>query len=338
MKKQDSTPQQRSRAKVSQLAAGVLVGLCAAIPTANADAILYPYFSTLPNVVNFLSVVNQSDATQLHWTYRYDDPNTPDNDCLALEGFGMTEPNDAFDLDISGTVNGGNPLSGDTNSTGFLIGQGFSGLMTLYSFTGAYPGAATPDGTLAGELAYFDLSTGEFFKYRAHNDPASQSEGNLDDLAYGASGGNTGTTERPILRWANTNIVSTEVLVVVADQFMASSGVFSMPSASVSFADRNGVTGRFFDVNSNMITAPAAVEVTCFTQVPLSAFLPGAALAQAAGGGWADIQIVDLDLSVAGNQAPFSMHRGILVYKMESMTALGGNLKTLFTSANRVDY
>ena len=113
--------------RINRLAAGVALGLCVAAPAANADAILYPYFSTLPNVVNFLSVVNQSDATQLHWTYRYDDPNTVGNDCLALEGFGMTESNDAFDLDISGTINGGNPLSGDTNSTGFLIGPGFSG-------------------------------------------------------------------------------------------------------------------------------------------------------------------------------------------------------------------
>ncbi len=339
----NNIPFQKSRINKAIMAASLglvtsLTGLTG-LQTASADAILFPYFNTQPGYVTLIALANKSSAVDWHWTYRYDDPSTPlINECFHLQGFGTTVANDFVSVDISDTLgtNMGLPTGIDTSSMTFNIGPGWKGLLTVYNYTGTYPGTPTGESTLIGEASVVNLSSGEIFKYQAPNDFFGTSEGNLDDMAYGAAGGVTGSTEMPSVIWHPTSLVDTSFYVVVADIDMAVQSGFSSPSAAITLADVNGTPGNFYDVNGNLFSATSGLDVTCFDTFSLSDFLPGASLTFAAGGGWANVQITDLDLETAGTQAPFSLDRGILVYKKET-SALFGGINT-WVRQNRIEY
>ncbi len=328
------------RSRLAPLAAAITLGLAgslSAIDAARADAIFYPGFDTRDNWVTFVTVINKSAATSLHWVYRYDDPSTSGNDCLYLQGFGDTVPNDYLTVDVSNTLSGGMALpAGDTSSSGFNIGPGFDGYLMVYAFTGTYPAGATPENTLAGEAAVINLVTGEMYKLKANNDPNSISEANFDDMAYGAFGSSVGPGMYPTAIFHAPSAVPTEFDVVVVDFQAASSGV--TPTSSIALADVNGNPGSFYDVNGNLIGGAATVDVTCFDHLTLSDLLPGAALAQAANGGWANVQIIDQDLMTAGTQPPGTLDRGIFVTKRETLASPTGGMYSGATSGNRVDF
>ena len=330
-----------SKSRVKALAMAVSLGLTgglAAMQNASADAVLFPYFDTRPGYVTFIAMANKSSAEDWRWAYRYDDPSTPDNDCLFLDGFGMTVANDFVSVDISNTLgtNMGLPTGIDTTSSAFHIGPGWQGLLTVYAFTGAYPGTPTAESSLSGEAAVINLATGETSKYEALNDLNDNTEGNLDDLAYGAQGGAPGTDVMPTVIWHPTSIINTSLYVAVTDDTMVFNA--DKPTAAVAFADVNGSPGNFYDVNGNLFSATSGLDVTCFDTFTLSDFLPGASLTFAGAGGWANVQITDLDLETPGNQPPFSDHRGILVYKKELTSAIGGNMINTWVRQNRVEY
>jgi hypothetical protein len=317
------------------LAAALSAALCLP-PMAVADTLLFPNFDTRPGYLTYVTLVNKSSAEDLHWTYRYDDPNTGDNDCDRLAGFSDTEANDLMTFQV-GNPPGSGPVPGlDTNSTGFLIGPGYSGYLMVYAYTGTYPGTASAEHTLFGEAAIANVTTGEIYKLRASNDPSAVSEANLDDLAYGATGGNTGTDQMPTAIWHATSVVPVQFNVLVADANMSSAA--SSPGVTIGLADVGGTPGNFYDVNGNLLGGAGTVDVRCFGSYTLSDLLPGAALTQAVAGGWAHVQITDSDIDTAGTQAPFSQDRGILVNKFETISALTGNLQSVATSLNRVDY
>jgi hypothetical protein len=292
--------------------------------------VFFPGFDTRAGMATFVTVINKSAATSLHWVYRYDDPNTAGNDCLHLQGSGMTVPNDYLTVDVSNTLSGGMALpGGDNTSTGFNIGPGYDGYLMVYA-------AGAPENSLAGEAAIVNLVTGEMYKLKGNNDPNSTSEANFDDMAYGASGSSVGPGMYPTAIFHAPSAVPTEFDVVVVDYQAANSGV--TPTSSIALADVNGTPGSFYDVNGNLIGGAATVDVTCFAHLTLSDLMPGAALAQAANGGWANVQIVDQDLTAGGTQPPFSMDRGIFVTKRETLASPTGGMYSGATSANRVDY
>jgi hypothetical protein len=301
-----------------------------------ADTLLFPNFDTRPGYLTYVTLVNKSSAEDLRWTYRYDDPATEENECLHLAGFGETESNDLMTFQVGNPPGSGPTPALDTNSTGFLIGPDWSGYLMVYAFTGTYPGTPSSEHSLFGEAAIANVTTGEIYKLRASNDPSSTAEANLDDLAYGAAGGNTGTDQMPTVIWHATSVVPVQFNVLVADANMSSPS--SRPGVAISLADVNGSPGGFYDVNGNLLGGAGTVDVRCFGSYGLSDFLPGAALAQAAAGGWAHVQITDMDIDAAGTQAPFSQDRGILVNKFETISALTGELQSVTTSLNRVDY
>ncbi len=314
--------------------AASVIAMASVVSLAQADTLLYPYFDTRAGHLTFTTMVNKSPAKDVHWIYRYDDPSTAGNDCLHLAGFGTTEANDVMTFDVSKTL-GSDPIpAADTNSTGFLIGPGFHGYLMVYTYTGTYPGSASAEHSLSGEATVVNVATGEIYKYRASNDTKSSGEANLDDLAYGANG--SAVSQMPTLIWHAPSIVDLKINVTVVDFQMNKDGV--IPAATIGLADTGGSINNFYDVNSNLLGGAAAFTVTCFGDYTLSDFLPGAALSQAAAGGWAHVQIRDLDPETDGNQAPFSKHRGILVNKMETTTAITGALQSVYTSANRTDF
>jgi hypothetical protein len=303
---------------------------------ASADTILAPAFRTDGNFVTFVTVVNKSANTSLHWMYRYDDPSVTGNQCFHADGFGKTTQNDMFTVDVSNTFDSGKPIPSavDTTSGSYNIGKGWLGFLTIYSFTGTYPGAPTGENSLNGEVVVANLATGEAYTYKAANDPVGQDEGNLDDIGYGAFG-TTQQTQMPTAIWHPTAAISTQWYVIVTHVNMSFANpgdpaLCSTLSAKVAFADVLGVPGFFYDINENIWSGTFGVTVDCFAYLGIKDFIAPASIPQAANGGWANVQMV--------TPFPTQCDKGILVYKLESTTALSGKLNSGFTSQNRIDY
>ncbi len=318
-------------------AAGFIV-----VQDASADALLYPAVRTDGNFITFVNVVNKSTATSLHWMYRYDDPAVAGNQCYHKDGFASTTPNDMFTVDISNTVEAGNPLplGVDTTSDSYNLGKGWPGLLTIYSFTGVYAPevGATPENTLFGEAAIINLATSEIYKYKALNDYYGIDEGDLDDLGYGAfpfDGTIPGQTEMPTAVWYPVSAVSTQWYVMVGHTNLAwaAPGAPSLDatmSARVAFADVEGTPMFFYDINENLLSATSGITVDCFAFLTLANFIAPASLPDAANGGWANVQMTSPALG--------AFDKSIHVYKLESTTALTGKLQSHWTSQMRVDW
>jgi len=333
--------------KVKKLFAMVvffMVGVMAAfgfiaVKDASADALLYPAVRTDGNFITFINVVNKSSATSLHWMYRYDDPSVAGNQCYHKDGFARTTPNDMFTVDISNTVDAGSPipLGIDTTSGSYNLGKGWPGLLTIYAFTGNYPGTPTPENTLFGEATIINVSTSEIYKYKALNDFYGIGEGSLDDMGYGASPFTIpGQSVMPTAVWYPVSAVSTQWYIMVGHNQLA----WAMPgdpnlcttlSARVAFADSAGNSMYFYDINENLLSATSGVTVDCFAYLTLANFIAPASLPDAANGGWAHIQMT---LPTPLGRCNKSIH----VYKLESTTAVTGKVQSHWTSQMRVDW
>jgi hypothetical protein len=308
---------------------------------ASADAVLAPAFRTDGNFITFVTVVNKSTNTQLHWMYRYDDPTVTGNQCYHADGFGKTTQNDMFTVDISNTFDGGKPMPSavDTTSGSYNIGKGWQGFLTIYSFTGTYPGTPTVENTLKAEIVIANLSTGEAYSYRAANSPTWQYEGGLDDTSYGTSNAPAplafGNNILPTAVWHPFPTISTTwyVMVTHADTAFTNPGdpaLCSTLSATIAFADASGNPGFFYDINENIWSGTLGKTVDCFAYMGIADFIAPASIPQAANGGWAHVQMIA--------PAPQACVKGILVYKLESTTSLSGKLNSALTSQMRVDY
>jgi hypothetical protein len=310
---------------------------------ASADAVVAPAFRTDGNFITFVTVVNKSNNTSLHWMYRYDDPSTPGfgpfdpvkktgNECFHADGFAKTTQNDMFTVDISNTFDGGKPIpsSVDTTSGSYNIGKGWLGFLTIYSFTGTYPGTMTIESTLNAEVVIANLSTGEAYSYKAANDGFFQAEGvfpwlgdTLESYSFPP------IPSSPTAIWHPTSAVTTQwYVMLVHDQLEWGTGI-----QTVSFTDAAGLIAGFYDINENLWSATSGKTIACFGYLTLSDFIAPASLPLAANGGWARVHRPGQGASgVLSNPA-------ILVYKLESTSALvSGKTQTGWTSQNRLDW
>jgi len=303
------------------------------VKDASADAILAPSFRTDGSFITFVTVVNKSSNTQLHWMYRYDDPSTPTvNECFHADGFSKTTQNDMFTVDISDTVNGGAPVPDalDTTSTSYNIGSGWLGYLTIYAFTGTYgTGTEVPtaQGTINSEIVIANLATGELYSYKASNDPAGIDEGDFaftGDITWTVNGVTNPGYATAI--WHPTAAVATQWYILPVDDDLA----FGSDLIKVSLGNVEGAPGFFYDINENPWSATSGKEFNCFAFLKLSDLIAPASLVKTALGGWARVVWVD-----EGGSTEVS---SILVYKLETTTALTGATQSAFTSQNRVDW
>lgn len=312
------------------------------IKDADADATFAPSFRTDGDWITLVTVINKApDANpSIHWMYRYDDPSTPANECFHINQSADTTPNDMFTIDISNTIDSGDPIpSGiDTTSDSFNIGPGWQGFFTLYNYTGAYPpGVALAEDTLVTEVVIANLSTGEAYSFKGPNDGLGITEGNLDDLTYGAFDGGIRVppVAMPTAIWHPTGAVATQWYVNVVTDNVAfdltgNPALGNTLSAVIAFADNAGNPGWWYDINETLISSIIEVDVDCFAYLTLADFIDPAGLPFAANGGWAHIQMV--------TPAPSAFDKGILVYKLESTSVLTGSLNSGWTSQNDIDY
>jgi len=326
---------------------------------ARADAVLVPEFRTDAGWTTLVTVIDTYATTGgIHWMYRWDDPLT-----LAVNECGHTDATGASTANDMGTTNVGVPpvgfgntpaMFGDVTTTALTIGPGFKGLITLYNFIGSYDqftGAGTlgsgPENSLEAVIHEINFTTGEVQSIRAPNDPIGITEGNLDDMAWGASPANSLTQvllAQPKASWLPTSIVTTSWEIIVPTLNTA----FDVPPANTVTLSLSGsaypvpAIPLIYDIDENPLSGVISVTVNCFGRVFLSDFLTPLNLSLVANGGWAYINMAvpfgggPLALAIGGPPAP-NPDRGILVYKEETAT-IGGSAVTTKTSANRIDF
>jgi hypothetical protein len=329
-----------------------LVFSLAGVKDASADATFGNAFRTDGDWITLVTVVNKSTSADpcIHWMYRYDNPATSAKECYHSDRSAAVTPNDMLTVDVSNTVQGGNPIpsSVDTTSDSYNIGPGYAGFFTLYSFSASNTGdcvldyqtgwdSALGENSLNTEVVLANLATGEAYRWKAPNDGLDTEEGNMDDLGYGAYDGGfrVPAVTAPTAIWLPTAAVDTQwyvnVLTMdVAFDDMGDPSDEDTLSTVLAFADGAGNPGWWYNINENVTSSIMEPSVDCFEYLDLTDFIDPASLPLTVAGGWANIQIV--------SHTPGDINKSILVNKLEATNALGGGTNYGWTSQNRIDY
>jgi hypothetical protein len=299
--------------------------------TASADAIISPFFDTRSGAATFVSVVTKDPGglaagdtvVPTRWAYLFKSSLTnKDEKCENNAGDGSQTINDltTFDLGSGSTL----LEPGGPNNTGHFISAGLVGMFTIWNNSNINENA------IAGEVLFL-AQGGLLGTYRMINDTNETAQDNFDDAGYGAFG--SPVTVPPLLIWHPSNVLTTSWVVSVLDADMAS---VAPPNLAVRLqvADASLVNGFYYDRDENRMQTSKVVDLACIALINLSDLIDVGGLATAqADGGWAYLNIVDLDTEADGIQGVGALDRSIIVGKIESQGPY-----SVYTSENRVDY
>jgi hypothetical protein len=312
----------------SIVSAAVLSGIATA---ASADAIISPFFDTRSGAVTFVSVVTKNpggldtgSTIMTRWAYLFKNSLTNKNEkCENNAGNGFQTVNDltTFDLGSGSTVL--ESVDPD-NDTGHFISSGLVGMFTIWNSSNMNENA------IAGEVLFLTQG-GLLGTYRMINDPNETAQDNFDDAGYGAFG--SPVTVPPLLIWHPSNVLTTSWVVSVLDADMAS---VAPPNLAVRLqvADASFTNGFYYDRDENRNQTSKFVDLACIARIDLMDLIDVGGLASAqAEGGWAHLNIMDLDTEADGIQGVGTLDRSIIVGKIESQGPY-----SVYTSENRVDY
>ena len=157
------------------IAASAGVAMFAAVGTASANSLLFPYFTTASGAQSVLSLSSNS-AEQLHYVYNYGDT------CTHYDGVGAVTQNDLLQHSIAAPTAGGfGKAVGTDGSTPFYFPLANStGFLVVSSKTSAGTNA------INGDMAIVDPATGLVVSYAAINNALATNvpanEGNFASL------------------------------------------------------------------------------------------------------------------------------------------------------------
>ena len=164
--------------KKTLIAASAGAALLAAVGTASANSLLFPYFTTASGAQSVLSIASNSNALvvqPLHYVYNYGTA------CTHYDGNGSITPNDLMQHSVASTAAGGFGLAVSTDASTpfyFPLANSF-GFMTVTS-SGATQDTA---GVITGDMAIVDPTTGLVVSYAGISDGAAAGEGNYAAIA-----------------------------------------------------------------------------------------------------------------------------------------------------------
>ena len=173
----------KERVFVFVLGAFLILGI---FSTGEADTILFPVIAqNQPNVTTIVSVINRPGgaSTNLHYIYRLKDtfvggdPTQPNisGTCASVSFTRPTFDGDLVSFDVSGLMNTGNALFGDTNSYGGTFSTSTTGAKRAYLLVSNSNASGTRVDVgnnidLGGEAILLDLVFGAAWRYRGIND------------------------------------------------------------------------------------------------------------------------------------------------------------------------
>ncbi len=139
------------------LAAAAGAALMSAVGTANANSLLFPYFTTATGAQSVLSLTNTTGNTQaLHYVYNYGSA------CTHFDASGSMTQNDILTHSIAATTAGGfgKAVSTDTSTPVYFPLAGQTGFLVISSTTAG----ATAQG-IQGSMAIVDPASGLVVSY-----------------------------------------------------------------------------------------------------------------------------------------------------------------------------
>ena len=211
------------------VAASVGAVMLAAVGTASANSLLFPYFTTTSGAQSALSIASNAGVAAagetLHYVYNYGPT------CIHFDGNGKVTPNDLLQHSIAAPSAGGygKAVGGDTSTPFYFPLANNTGFLVVTNIT--TPGIAG----ISGDMAIADPSTGLVAAYpgisngaAAEGDFSAITDAKFNLSAYSASivdtswfgvvAGNMGAAITGNRNWDATALVSNQGVVYDNDE------------------------------------------------------------------------------------------------------------------------
>lgn len=231
------------------IAASVGAVMMAAVGTASANSLLFPYFTTATGAQSVVSIsanANVAATDTLHYVYNYGDS------CTHYDGKGKVTPNDLLQHSVASLAAGGfGMVVGSDKSTPFYFPLANSyGFLVVSNVNAA--NVATGNLDITGDMAIVDPATGLVASYAATSNGAA-AEGNF--AAITDKNFNLSFYPQPLVDTSWYGVVAGDMNLAIVG------GLDWKATATLS----NG--GKVFDNEENNFSGAVTKKLTCAGKV-----------------------------------------------------------------------
>ena len=284
------------------IAASVGVAMFAAVSTASANSLLFPYFTTATGAQSVLSLSNTgaAPATQaLHYVYNYGPA------CTHYDANGSLTANDILSHSIASPAAGGfgKVVGGDTSTPVYFPLAGQSGFLVVSSKTAAATDA------LRGSMAIVDPTSGLVVSYPGIDNAAATNG------AFGANGEGDFSAITDLnfpLTALPGGIVNTSWFGVVVGNMGPVITAGANWTGGVTFTNN----GNIYNNDEVAYSGTAGKTITCSGTLATSDLATSAQLAAVGGNGGL--------VKVTGTPVPLTNATGVVLMKMQTVLPVVG--------------
>lgn len=285
------------------------------ISAANAESLLFPYWSTTNGITSVLSLSTGTVASaatgttgNIHYVWNYG------SSCTHFDNYGSMTSNDLLQQSV---VNGGSTWFGDKSTPAYFpnVSGGTYGFLVVTD-NGHVAGTAGGIGTMRGQMVIASAANGTVASYSGIPSNAATTEGNFSLLPNTVAGGAVpnGVVNTYLLSWYPSSVVtSTSWYGVVVGNMTSAITAGANWTGTVNYSNNGNVYGRDEDAYSGSMTG----AVTCAGMLTPSSFMNSAQIASVTNGGLANVTFTSATAAqlTAGNAAG----TGIVMTKLETI-------------------
>ncbi len=265
---------------------------------ANAESLLFPYWSTEAGTTSVLSLSAGANlnGTAIHYVWNYG------SSCTHFDNYGSLTANDLIQQFV--TQPAGTPaLFGDKSTPAYFpaINGGSSGFLVVSDNGGNAGGTVGPLGSLRGQMVIASASAGIVTSYSGIPQTVAANEGDFSTL----------NAVQYRLSWYPQSVVNpTSWFAVVTGNMSSAIQAGANWAGTATYTNGGNVYGRDEDAYSGSATG----SVTCSGSLTPTSFMNSAQIASATNGGLVNVTFAP----VAATNAT-----GVVLTKLETTTALG---------------
>lgn len=275
---------------------------------ANAESLLFPYWSTENGTTSVLSltagsnVVTNGTSNNIHYVWNYG------SSCTHFDNFGKLTPNDLIQQFVSQPA--GTPaLFGDKSTPAYFpqVNGGSSGFLIVADTSGG--GTSGPAGSLRGQMVIASASAGIVTAYSGIPSAGGAAVGDFSNL--------NATAYR--LSWYPSSVVNpTAWFAVVTGNMSSAIASGANWTGSSTYSNGGNVYGRDEDAYSGTMGS----TFTCSAMLTPTSFMNSAQIASVTNGGLANVTFTPSSLQADGVTTALPS-TGVVLTKLETTTALG---------------
>ncbi len=327
--------------------AAAVAGICACtMSAANAESIIFPYWSTQNGDISVLSLSAGSDvapnsatgkyANNIHYVWNYG------SSCTHFDNYGSLTPNDLIQQFVSQAAD--TPaLFGDKSTPAYFppTTGGSYGFLVVTDNAGVAGGTMGPAGSLRGQMVIASASSGIVTAYSGIPAPVATIGGPNTPRPEGDFRPHIGGGPYAYhlvdyrLSWYPQSAVNTSWFAVVLGDmsYTIQHGLDWIGAAQ--YTTNGGVYGRDEDAYSGTTTG----QFTCSTLLTPSSFMNSAQMSSVSNGGLANVTftpgLIQNGTFTPGDTGGLYRPSDIALFKIESTNALGSP-STFITKENAV--